>query len=107
MKKIIILILIISAATLVRGQGFPGTDSLRNYNTKYITTNPATAFTNNRLHTLIRGIIDWVDTARAGTGGGGAIGMDTLWTINDSTIRYRRNGSFQNHILRGVYDSEM
>lgn len=105
MKKIIILVLIICAATLVNGQGFPGTDSLRTYNSKYITTNPATAFTNNRLHTLIRGIIDWIDTARAGTGGGGAVGVDTLWTINDSTIRYRRNGSFYNHILRGVYDT--
>lgn len=105
MKKIIIIIAIVFTAILAKGQGFPGTDSLRTYNNKYITTNPATAFTNNRLHTLIRGIIDWVDTARAGTGGGGAVGMDTLWTINDSTIRYRRNGSFQNHILKGVYDT--
>lgn len=85
-------------------QGFPGTDSLRNYNTRYITNNPNTAFTNLRLHTLIRGIIDWVDTARSGTGGGGAVGVDTLYALNDSTVRYRKNGVFRNVVVKGVYD---
>lgn len=105
MKKIIVLILIVFAATLAKGQGFPGTDSLRTYNIKYVTNNPATAFTNLRLHTLLRGIIDWIDTARAGTGGGGALGVDTLYALNDSTIRSRRNGVWTNTILRGVYDT--
>jgi hypothetical protein len=50
-------------------------------------------------------MIDWIDTARAGTGGGGAVGVDTLWALNDSTIRYRKNGVFRNTILRGVYDT--
>jgi hypothetical protein len=84
---------------------FTGTDSLRNYNNKYITNNPATAFTNLRLHTLLRGMIDFIDTARAGTGGGGTLGIDTLWALNDSTIRYRKNGVFKNVILKGVYDT--
>lgn len=84
---------------------FTGTDSLRNYNNRYITNNPATAFTNLRLNTLIRGVIDWVDTARAGTGGGGALGVDTLWALNDSTVRYRKSGVFRNMILKGVYDT--
>lgn len=84
---------------------FTGTDSLRNYNNRYTTNNPATAFTNLRLNTLLRGIIDWVDTARAGTGGGGALGIDTLWALNDSTIRYRKSGVFRNTIVRGVYDA--
>lgn len=105
MKYVIILLVALMAASSAKSQGFPGTDSLRGYNSKYITTNPATAFTNNRLHTLLRGIIDWIDTARSGTGGGGAVGVDTLWALNDSTIRYRKNGVFRNEILKGVYDT--
>jgi len=96
-----ILILVLFSANAQ----FPGTDSLRNYNNKYITNNAATAFTSLRLNTLIRGIIDWVDTARAGTGGGGAIGVDTLYALNDSTVRYRKNGVFRNVIVKGVYDN--
>jgi hypothetical protein len=80
---------------------FPGTDSLRLYNIKYVTNNPATAFTNLRLHTLLRGIIDWIDTARAGTGGGGVIGVDSIAVLNDTTIRYRKNGVFKTFILPG------
>lgn len=93
------------AGVAAKAQGFPGTDSLRAYNIKYTTNNPMTSFTNLRLHTLIRGIIDWIDTARAGTGGGGAVGVDTLYALNDSTIRFRRNGTFYNTILKGVYDT--
>jgi hypothetical protein len=103
MKYIISSILIL---TIISAKAqFPGTDSLRNYNNKYITNNPATAFTNLRLNTLIRGIIDFIDTARAGTGGGGVIGIDTVFAVNDSTIRYRKNGVFRQFTLKGVYDS--
>lgn len=104
MKHLFISILLLLVASVAKPQ-FTGTDSLRNYNNRYITSNPATAFTNLRLNTLLRGIIDWVDTARAGTGGGGALGVDTLWALNDSTIRYRKNGVFRNMILKGVYDT--
>lgn len=103
MKQVIIFIFLIGSFVAGYSQ-FPGTDSLRNYNNKYITNNPATSFTNLRLNTLLRGIIDWVDTARAGTGGGGIIGVDTLFAVNDSTIRYRKNGVFRNFVLKGVYD---
>lgn len=103
MKYLLIIIGLILGGTL-KAQ-FTGTDSLRNYNTRYITNNAATAFTNLRLHTLLRGMIDWIDTARAGTGGGGAVGVDTLWALNDSTIRYRKNGVFRNFVLKGVYDT--
>lgn len=103
MKYILILSGLLFAGTL-QAQ-FTGTDSLRNYNNRYITNNPATAFTNLRLHTLLRGMIDYIDTARAGTGGGGSVGVDTLWALNDSTIRYRKNGVFRNFILPGVYDT--
>jgi hypothetical protein len=103
MKYILILAGVLFAGTL-QAQ-FTGTDSLRNYNNRYITNNPATAFTNLRLHTLLRGMIDYIDTARAGTGGGGAVGVDTLWALNDSTVRYRKNGVFRNFVLKGVYDT--
>jgi hypothetical protein len=103
MKSTLTFLLLLIGFTSANAQ-FPGTDSLRNYNNKYITNNPATAFTNLRLNTLLRGIIDWVDTARAGTGGGGLIGVDTLYSLNDSTIRYRKNGVFRNVIIKGVYD---
>lgn len=103
MKYILIIAGLLFAGTL-QAQ-FTGTDSLRNYNNRYITNNPATAFTNLRLHTLLRGMIDYIDTARAGTGGGGAVGVDTLWALNDSTVRYRKNGVFKNFVLKGVYDT--
>lgn len=103
MKHFVILLIII-LPTLVNAQ-FTGTDSLRNYNNRYITTNPATAFTNNRLNTLLRGIIDFIDTARAGGSGGVNLGIDTVFAVNDSTIRYRKNGVFRQFTLNGVYDS--
>lgn len=98
MKKCIVFILLLIG---LKGftQGFPGTDSMRTYNSKYITNNPATSFTNVRLHTLLRGIIDWIDTARAGTGGGGAVGVDSIAMLNDTTMRYRKNGSFKTLII--------
>jgi hypothetical protein len=100
MKKCFLFILILIG---LKGfsQRFPGTDSLRTYNTKYVTNNPATAFTNLRLHTLLRGIIDWIDTARAGTGGGGMVGVDSIAILNDTTARYRKNGVFKTFILPG------
>lgn len=104
MRKYIVIIILLFTCYRGLSQGYPNTDSLRTYNIKFITNNAATAFTNLRLHTLLRGIIDWIDTARAGTGGGGALGIDTLYALNDTTIRYRRNGVFRNAILKGIYD---
>lgn len=100
-----ILIFIFSIAVMSAKAQFTGTDSLRNYNNRYITTNPATAFTNNRLNTLLRGIIDFIDTARAGGGGAIQLGIDTVFAVNDSTIRYRKNGVFRQFTLKGVYES--
>lgn len=104
MKRILFISAFLICTVSAFSQFFPGTDSLRSYNRKYITNNPATAFTNLRLNTLIAGIIDWIDTARAGTGGGGALGVDTIGVLNDSTLRYRDNGVWRNIVLKGVYD---
>lgn len=102
MKSALLTFLFVVVALVTFAQGFPGTDSLRSYNRKYITNNPATAFVNHRLNTLLAGIIDWLDTARVGEGG--VIGVDTIGVLNDSTIRYRDNGVWVNKVLKGVYD---
>lgn len=87
------------------GQGFPSIDSLRSYNTKYTTNSALLWFQNLRGQTLLRGIIDRIDSVRlGGGGGGGTAGIDSLYALNDSTIRYRRSGTFYNFYLRGVYD---
>jgi lysophospholipase L1-like esterase len=80
---------------------FPSTDSLRNYNIKWITNNAAMAFSNLHLHYLLEGMIDWIDSARAGIGG--SIGIDSISALNDSTIRYRKNGVYRQFQLRGKH----
>ena len=100
MKHILIALFVLITVS-VNAQ-FPGTDSLRNFNNKYITNNATAAFTNLRLHNLLAGMIDWIDTARAGTGGGGALGIDTIYAVNDSLVRYRRNGVFHQFVVRGT-----
>lgn len=102
MKRLIFILLVLLSFIDVKAQ-FPSTDSLRNYNIVWITNNAARAFTNYRLHTLLAGMIDWIDTAR--TGGGGSIGIDSIAALNDSTLRYRINGTFRTFTYRGVYDA--
>jgi hypothetical protein len=102
MRRIIFILLILISFIDVRAQ-FPSTDSLRNYNIVWITNNAARAFTNYRLHTLLAGMIDWIDSARAGEGG--TIGIDSIGVLNDSTLRYRKNSTFYTLNLKGVYDS--
>lgn len=83
-------------------RSFPGTDSLRAYNNIWITNNSSLAFTNYRLHTLLEGMIDWIDSARLGLGG--QPGVDSIAVVNDSTFRYRKNGTFHNVVIRGGVD---
>jgi hypothetical protein len=102
MRKLLFIFLLlpfISSAQIFSG----GTGPLRQWNNTYIDNNASKAFTNLRLHNLLAGMIDWIDSARAGSGGVG-LGMDTLWSSNDSTLIYRNNGLFRSVILRGVYD---
>lgn len=81
---------------------FPSTDSLRGYNNRWITNNAATAFTNLRLHYLLEGIIDFIDTALSHSGGGtGLYGIDSLSKINDTILRYRKNGVFRTLVYKG------
>lgn len=99
MKTAIFLLSFIVISLFTYSQ-FPGTDSLRSYNNKYIDNNATKAFTNLRLHNLLAGVIDWVDSARAGESNI-SLGVDTLWAVNDTTIRYRKNGLFRTFIIRG------
>lgn len=97
MKKIIFIALLF--ITVKSFAQFPGTDSLRNYNNRWITNSAIQAFTNYRLNTLLNGMIDWIDSARAGEGG--TIGVDSIGVLNDSTLRYRKNGTFYSITFKG------
>jgi hypothetical protein len=105
-KKIFLVIALAFIATFSQAQsGFPTTDSLRIYNDKYVKNSPLTAFEQLRMNTLLRGIINWIDSARLGTTG--SVGVDTIFTLNDSTIRYQKNGNFYNRTVKGVYDTRL
>lgn len=102
MKKIIIIAsLFIGVASY--GQGFPSTDSLHRYDNRFITNSAINAFTDYRLNTLLHGMINWIDSARLGTGG--SVGVDTVYAVNDSTLRYKKNGVTYTFTFKGVYDS--
>lgn len=103
MKKLIaILFLFFSVGAY--SQGFPSLDSLRGYNTRYTTSSALMWFTNLRGQTLLRGIIDHIDSVK--TGGAKQPLVDTLYAITDSTLRYRTyQGTFITFNLRGVYDA--
>jgi len=98
MRKLILLCVLLVVGYTVSAQ-FPTTDSLRNYNTRYTTNSAINWFTNLRGQTLLRGMIDWIDSARLGISG--SVGVDTVFTINDSTLRYKKNGSYYNVLIRG------
>src|SRR5690349_2415152 len=102
MKKIFLLVSLFAIYFTSRAQ-FPSTDSLRAYNNRYVTSNPLTAFQQLRLQTLLNGMIDWIDYA--GVGGIGTLGIDTIYALNDSTLRYRKNNTWYNKEYKGVYDS--
>lgn len=101
-KYLALLLIATFFASLVQAQ-FPSTDSLHRYNNRWIRVSAVEAFTNLRLNNLLHGMIAWIDSARAGAGG--TIGMDTAYAINDSTVRYRKNGINYTFISKGVYDS--
>jgi hypothetical protein len=97
MKKLILILAL--GIPLIGFAQFTGTDSLRNYNNRFIDNNASKAFTNLRLHNLLSGIIDFIDSA----GGGStlALGTDTIFSTQDSIVHYRRGGVFRQFIVRG------
>src|SRR6478736_4287876 len=101
MKKLLIAFLLL--CSIASQAQFNTTDSLRRYNTRFISNSPINAFSSLRMNTLLNGIINWLDTARLGTGG--SVGMDTLYHVNDSVYQYKKNGSFYYVQMPGVYDS--
>jgi hypothetical protein len=97
------MIVAASLFTLSCSAQFNTTDSLHRYNNRYIRNSAVEAFSNLRLNTLLHGIISWIDSARAGTGG--SLGIDTVFALNDSVVRYKKNGVNRDLIVKGVYDS--
>lgn len=98
MKKLILILLI--TIPLIGVSQWTGTDSLRNYNNRFIDNNASKAFTNLRLHNLLAGIIDFLDSASGGSSI--ALGIDTMFMMNDSTFVYKKNGVFRQFTIRGV-----
>lgn len=102
MKKLIVILFFIVCG--VKGYSqfrFPSTDSLHRYTNRFVTNSAINSFTDYRMNTLIHGIINWIDSARLGIGG--SIGVDTIYALNDSTIRYKKNGVVYTFNLRGRY----
>jgi hypothetical protein len=98
MKHILSLLLGLVLLTSVNAQ-FTGTDSLRNFNNRFIDNNASKAFTNLRLHNLLAGMIDYIDSANGG--GSVALGIDTMFITADSVFTYKKNGVFRSFVIRG------
>lgn len=99
MKYILFFVALLSFSA-IHAQFPAGTDTLRRFNNRFIDNDAKKAFTNLRLHNLLAGIIDNMDSI--GSGGTISLGLDTLWSSNDSTLIYRKNGLFYNVIVRGA-----
>src|SRR6478752_695558 len=97
MKKLILSVLLI--IPFISNAQFPGTDSLRNFNNRFITNEAMQAFTNLRLHNLLSGIIDFIDSSRGGSSV--SLGVDTMYVTADSVFHYRKNGVFRQFVIRG------
>jgi hypothetical protein len=102
MKRVFIILsaIILSVASMAQ---VPTIDSLHRAVNRFVTTSATTAFLEMRLNRILHGILFRIDSASGGSGG--AAGIDTLYAINDSTLRYRKNGITYNFNLNGVYDS--
>jgi hypothetical protein len=100
MKKYILFLLITLSCFAAKSQ-FTGTDSLRNFNNRFITNNASAAFTNLRLHNLLAGMIDYIDTALSGGSGSVSLGIDTMYITSDSVFHYKKNGVFRSFVIRG------
>jgi hypothetical protein len=98
--KQLLLIIGFSIALINAQAQWTGSDSLRNFNNRFITNDAKAAFTNLRLHNLLDGMIDYIDTALAG-GSSVALGVDTMFMSNDSVFVYKKNGVFRQFVIRG------
>lgn len=104
MKKLFLLAVVALYALASSAQPFPTTRKLHEYNNQWIGNDAYRAFQNLRMNTLIHGIIDHIDSAKAGGGSGGG-GIDSIYVLNDSTFRYRKGASTFNVPFKGIYDT--
>jgi hypothetical protein len=100
MKRILFFIWLLLLAGVATAQFPNGTDTLRNYNNRFIDNNAQKAFTNLRLHNLLAGMINHMDTIALG--GSVNLGMDTAFMFNDSLFTYRKGGVFRQFVIRGT-----
>jgi hypothetical protein len=100
MKKFIALAGLVLLFVTAKAQ-FPTKDSLRSYININVRNSAVQSFTNLRLNTALNGIVNFLDSA----GLGGSAAADTIYTINDSTARYKKGSNFYTFSLKGVYDS--
>lgn len=90
MKKILfILVFLISLGASAQIAYFPTVDSLRRFTDRYIRNSAIEAFTNLRLNTTIKGIEQFLDSARLVWGGGLP---DTLYAYRSSDSVYFKIG---------------
>lgn len=88
-KYLLILFALVSLSTQAQ---LPTPDSLLRYNDQYIRNSAITAFTNNRLNTLLKGIIE--NLANSGGGGGGTILVQLRTTPTHIQYKYSNQSDF-------------
>lgn len=81
----ILFIALLFVCSAAHAQTFPNTDSLRGFNNRYIRNSAIEAFTNLRLNTLLKGIINEIDSTVAN-----ASGFDStyIYAAVNARVRY-------------------
>lgn len=97
MRKLIVAILILFSVQASAQYNFPSLDSLRRYINRFITNSAINAFTDYRLNTALNGMLRFIDSA----GGGSTAGIDSVWALNDSTLRVRKGLALYSVVIKG------
>lgn len=88
MKKILFFLLLVSAATICKGQSnpFPSTDSLERFINRYIRNSPVEAFQNLRMNTTLIGLLRFIQGSEIGSG------VDTMYLVGGCILRLTTGG---------------
>jgi hypothetical protein len=83
MRKILLLLAFIGVGLFAKAQTnpFPTTDSLERFINRWIRNSPVEAFQNLRLNTSLIGMLRFIQNSGIGSG------IDTAYSLNDSTFR--------------------
>lgn len=99
-RIITILLALALVGQTASAQTFPSTDSVRRYIDKYIRNSAVDAFTNLRLNTALKGMLNRVDSVQSQVLGSPRV-VDSIWKPNDSTFRFKIRGSIYQLTDRG------